>query len=181
MKYYWKYFLLSTFYRLKICDFDEITNSVSYNHIVSCKNSILDNNNSKFYFYNDMSNLSCSQITRRRLIEIITLLWTLIEISEQSKKNKLNCENDETKQFITKRKKQLVNNFAFISISTNDMFRIMIVCIEKNLDQNKMTIRLTSNIEDFSRITKNFKNIARTLQKTSLKDMIVLIQRIENR
>lgn len=125
-----------------------------------------------------MSNLSCSQTTRRRLIETITLLWTLTEISEQSKENKLDCGNDEVKQLTTEREKRLADSFAFISASTNDMFRVMAICIEENPDQNEMTIRLASNTGDLSRVTEDFKDIAHTLQKTALKDMIVLIQQI---
>lgn len=97
-----------------------------------------------------------------------------------NQKKNLNCENDEIKQLITERKKQFIDSFAFISISTNDMFRIMIICIKENPDQNEMIIRLISNIGNLSRVTKDFKNIAHTFQKTALKDMIVLVQQIED-
>lgn len=161
-----------------------VTNSVSRNHtssdfdVVPCRVSILDNSHPKIYFSNDMSNLSCSQITRRRLIETITLLWTLTEVPEQPKENKLDCGNDEAKQLTTEREKQLADSFAFISASTDDMLRVMAVCIEEDPDQGGMTIRLASNTGDLSRTIEGFKGIARTLQKAALKGMTVLVQRI---
>ena len=125
-----------------------------------------------------MSNLSCSHTARRHLIETITLLWTLTEVPEQPKENKLDCINDKAKQLTVERERQLADSFAFISASTDDMLRVMAVCIEEDPDQGGMTIRLASNTGDLSGITEGFKGIACTLQKAALKGMTVLVQRI---
>lgn len=123
-----------------------------------------------------MSDLSFGQTTRKRLVENITLLWTLNEVPESPKENKLSCENDEAQQLTPEREKQLADSFAFISASTDDMLRVMAVSIEEDFDKRGMTIRLASNTGDLSRITEDFNGIANTLEKAALRGMTGLAQ-----
>ena len=123
-----------------------------------------------------MSDLSFTQKTRKRLVENITLLWTLNEVPESPKENKLSCENDEAQQLAPEREKQLADSFAFISALTDDMLRVMAVSIEEDFDKRGMTIRLASNTGDLSRITEDFNGIANTLEKAALRGMTGLAQ-----
>jgi len=118
-----------------------------------------------------MSSLSFSQTIRTRLIENITLLYTLTEVPEQPKENVLSCGNDEARQLTPERERQLADSFAFISASTDDMLRVMAVCVEEDPDKMGMTIRLASNTGDISRITEGFNGIANTLGKAALRGM----------
>ncbi len=103
------------------------------------------------------------------MIENITLLRTLNEFPEVPKENALNCETDETRQLTPERERQLVDNFAFISASTDDILRVMAVCVEESSDQQGMTIRLASNTGDLTPIVQGFQVMARTLEKAALR------------
>lgn len=111
------------------------------------------------------------KLTRQRMIENITMLWTLNEVPERPKENVINCWADETRQLTFERERQLVDNFAFISASTDDMLRVMAVCVEESPDQQGMTVRLASNIGDLSRTLECFKGIAGTLERAALRGM----------
>ena len=111
---------------------------------------------------------------QQRMIENITLLWTLNEVPELPKENALKCKTDETRQLIPERERQLVDNFAFISASTDDMLRVIAVCVEESSDQQGMTIRLASNTGDLTPVVEGFQVIARTLEKAALRGMNLL-------
>ena len=123
-----------------------------------------------------MSNPFSGQIIRKRLVENITLLWTLTEVPEQPKEHKLSCGNDEARQLSSERERQLADSFAFISASTDDMLRVMAVCVEEDPDKMGMTIRLASNTGDLSRITEGFNGIANALERAALRGMAGLAQ-----
>jgi len=108
-------------------------------------------------------------LTRQRMIENITMLWTLNEVPEPPKENAIDCSANETRQLTPARERQLVDNLAFISASTDDMLRVMAVCIEERSDQQGMTIRLASNTGDLSPTVKSFEVIACTLERAALR------------
>ena len=112
---------------------------------------------------------TCSINHDSRLIENITLLWTVTEVPEQPKENRFQCEHDKTRQLTPEREKQLAESFAFISASTDDMLRVMAVCVEEDLDGVGMTIRLASNTGDLSRVVAGLTGIAGTLEKAALR------------
>lgn len=116
-----------------------------------------------------IAGLSAGQKIQKRLVENITLLWAMCEIPDLPKENKLHSSHDERRQLSLDREQQLVDNFAFISASTDNMLRVMAVCIEEDPDQNGMTIRLASNTGDLSPVIQGFKDIARTLEQASSK------------
>ena len=104
-------------------------------------------------------------------MENVTLLWTLNEVPEVPQENVLNCETDETRQLTPEQERQLVDNLAFISAATDNMLRVMAVCIEESADQQGMTIRLASNTGDLTPIVEGFQVIARTIEKAALRGM----------
>ena len=92
-----------------------------------------------------LARLSSCQKNQKRLVDNITLLWALCETPDQPKENELHGSHGEGRQLPLDRKKQLVESFAFISASTDDMLRVMAVSIEEDPDKIRMTIRLASN------------------------------------
>ena len=91
------------------------------------------------------------------------------ETPDQPKENELRRSYDEGRQLSPDRERQLVDSFAFISASTDNMLRVMAVCIEEDPDKTGMTIRLASNTGDLSYVTQGFNSIARILEQASLK------------
>ena len=116
-----------------------------------------------------MLSLSCNHVNRQRLVENITLLWTLNEIPEQPKDNILICEDDRIRQLTLERERQLADSFAFISALTDNMLHVMAVAIEKDADGNGITIRLASNTGDLSSIKEALGGIAKTLEKAAIR------------
>lgn len=114
-----------------------------------------------------MSSSSSHHATRQRLVEDITLLWTLNEVPEPPKENSSRREDDETRQLTLERERQLADSFAFISASTDDMLRVMAVSIEEDADRNGITIRLASNTGDLSSTKEGLDDIARTVEKAA--------------
>ncbi len=117
----------------------------------------------------DMAMLSPGQKAQKRLVENITLLWTLCEVPGQAKENRVRGGHDKGRQLPCERERQLVDSFAFISATTDDPLRVMAVCIEEDSDKTGMTIRLASNTGDLSLVTQGFDGIARTLEQASLR------------
>ena len=103
------------------------------------------------------------------MIENITLLWTLNEIPEEPKENVIDHGTDGMRQLTLEREIQLASNFAFISASTDNMLRVMAVCIEERSDHQGLTIRLASNIGDLSRTMESFNDIVDTIERAALR------------
>ncbi|KAL8724139.1 MAG: hypothetical protein Q9166_008112 [cf. Caloplaca sp. 2 TL-2023] len=116
-----------------------------------------------------MAGLSSGQKIQKLLVENITLLWALCETPDQPKENEIRGSYDEGRQLSLDRERQLVDSFAFISASTDNMLRVMAICIEEDPDRIGMTIRLASNTGDLSHVTQGFNGIARTLEQASLR------------
>ena len=114
-----------------------------------------------------MTKLSSGQKIQKRLVENITLLWTLCETPASPKENKLGGAQDEGRQLSWDRERQLVDSFAFISASTDDMLRVMAVCIEEDPDKQGLTLRLASNTGDLSHVIRGFDGIARSLEQAT--------------
>ena len=114
-----------------------------------------------------MAKLSSGQKVQKRLVENVTLLWTLCEIPGQPKENRIRGGRDEGRLLPWARERQLVDSFAFISASTDDMLRVMAVCIEEDPDKSGMTVRLASNTGDLLNVTQGLNGIARCLEQAS--------------
>lgn len=114
-----------------------------------------------------MTKLSSGQKVQKRLVENITLLRTLCEIPGHPKENKIDGGYDKGRQLPRDRERQLVDSFAFISASTDDMSRVMAVCIEEDPDKQGMTLQLASNTGDLSHVVRGFNGIARSLEQAT--------------
>ena len=127
-----------------------------------------------------MVKLSSGQNVQKRLVENITLLWTLCKVSDHSKENQIRGGHDEGRQLSLDRETQLAESFAFLSATTDDKRRVMAVCIEEDADKIGMTIRLASNTGDLSRVTQGFNSIARTLEQAALRSRARLLLKRED-
>ena len=123
-----------------------------------------------------MAELSSGQKVQKRLVENITLLWTLCDVPGQPKENKIHRGLDKGRQLPPDRERQLIDSFAFISASTDDMLRVMAVSIEEDPDKSGMTVRLASNTGDLSDVTQGFKGIARILEQASLRSSHIFLK-----
>ena len=115
----------------------------------------------------NMSSSSSNHANRQRLVENITLLWTLNEIPEQPRENVPCHENDGSRQLTPERERQVADSFAFISASTDNMRRVMAVAVEEEADGKGMTIRFASNTGDSSSLKESLGDIATTLEKAA--------------
>lgn len=106
---------------------------------------------------------------KRRLVENVTMLWTLNDLPEQPKDNTVRRESVENRQLAPERERQLAENFSFISAATDNMRRVMAVCVEEDSDKKGITIRLASNTGDLSTIKEQLDGIAKTLETAALR------------
>lgn len=62
------------------------------------------------------------------------------------------------------REKQIVEDLAFLSATTDDSANVVAVCLEEARDRRSCTIRLTSNNGDIDRVMRGFMLIAKILE-----------------
>ena len=112
--------------------------------------------------------------THKSLMEAITLLYMLNECPESPK------ENQQSKTFSVlssiyqlpfQREKQIVEDLAFLSATTNDSANVTAVCLEEACDRRSCTIRLTSNNGDIDEVVHGFKLIAKILEQGALRGL----------
>lgn len=85
------------------------------------------------------------KVPRHRLMETITLLWTLNEVPEDPKENELPSDAATSRQLTLERERSIGEILAFLSATNDDPLRVMAVCIQENQDRQTLTIRLASN------------------------------------
>ena len=106
-------------------------------------------------------------VPRKRLIENITLLWTLNEIIEDPRQNMLPDNGKCWRQLPIERERTIADLLAFLSATHDDNCKITAVCIEENPDHKHLTIRLSSNTGDSSYVKNGFGGIARILEQAN--------------
>ncbi|KAL9099016.1 MAG: hypothetical protein Q9163_005423 [Psora crenata] len=101
-------------------------------------------------------------------MEAITLLYMLNECPESPKDNqpsKSLSVLSSIYQLPFQREKQIVENLAFLSATTNDPAKVMAVCLEEARDHRSCTIRLTSNTGGIDKVVLGFKLMAKILEQ----------------
>lgn len=117
--------------------------------------------------------MDSSQAIRRRLAENCIFLFAVNEIPGKPEECELPAE-DSSRQLPVVREKQLAEDFAFISASTDDMHKVMAIGLEEDSDRKGMTIRLASNTGDLSEVKEGFESIANILQRAATRCMLSL-------
>ena len=108
--------------------------------------------------------------SHKNLMEAITLLYMLNECPESPKDNQQSqtlSALSSIYQLPFQREKQIVENLAFLSDTTNDPARVMAVCLEEARDRGSCKIRLTSNTGDIDEVVLGFKLMAKILEKAA--------------
>jgi hypothetical protein len=108
-----------------------------------------------------------SGISRKRLIQNITLLWTMNQVPEKPKENHLVSDNNKTHRLTLERENEIVGNLAFLSATTDDNLKIMAACVEEDENGEAITIRVASNTGDLAEIVKGFETLGRILERAA--------------
>lgn len=81
----------------------------------------------------------------------------------------LPSNSDSTRQLTIERERDLADCFAFLSARTDDMMKVMAVCVEEDLDHAGLTIRMAANTGPLTDVEKGLRNIAILLETASLR------------
>lgn len=103
-------------------------------------------------------------VPRSRLMENITLLWTLNKIIEPPRENLIYDDKKSWRQLPIEREKTVADLLAFLSATNDDNCNIMAVCIEEHPRHNHLTIRMASNTRDCLDVKDSFDKIVRILE-----------------
>lgn len=114
------------------------------------------------------------QSTQQCLIENITLLWTVNEVPGYPETHVMDRTNNDGRHLTLKRERQLAENFAFLSASTDNMLRVMALCVEEDLDKKGMTIRLASNTGELLSTKAGLQRITAVLETSANRGMPLL-------
>jgi hypothetical protein len=106
-------------------------------------------------------------ITRRELLQSISLLRILNEVPEPPSQNVPSSENDSTRCLNVFREKKIASNLAFLSATSYNNKEIMAVCVEEHRNGHEITIRVASNTGDLSRVIAGLQKLARVLEQAS--------------
>lgn len=104
-------------------------------------------------------------VPRKRLMENITLLWSLNEIVKPPGNNFLRESEHSWRQLPMEIEKTIADLLAFLSATHDDNCMIRAVCIEESRNHNQLTIRVASNKGDCSYVTNGFDEMAKILQE----------------
>ena len=105
-----------------------------------------------------------SFIGQLRLVENVTFQYVLNDIAGPEKENPAACGEDVARQLTVQRERQLAEGFAYIAATTDDMYRVMGVCIEEYPDQRGITVRLASNTGDSSNVVAGLRGTLSMLE-----------------
>ncbi|KAM5469181.1 hypothetical protein MauCBS54593_004533 [Microsporum audouinii] len=108
--------------------------------------------------------------TRSQLQQSINSLWRVNEIPEAPTENSASFGIDPIRHLSFAREKEIVNNLAFLSATTDDSRRVMAVCIEESISGEGVTIRITSNTGDLSAVTAGFRRLAEVLERAARRE-----------
>ena len=115
-----------------------------------------------------MNTIMSRGTSHKSLMEAITLLYMLNEFPESPKDNQQPNSfsiPSSIYQLPFQREKQIVENLAVLSATTNDSAKVMAVCLEEARDRRSCTIRLTSNNGDIDEVMLGFKLMAKILEQ----------------
>lgn len=108
--------------------------------------------------------------SHKSLMAAITILYMLNECPESPQDN----QQPQTPSILSsiyqlpfQREKQIVENLAFLSATTNGPARVMAVCLEEARDRGSCKIRLTSNTGDIDEVVLGFKLMAKILEQAA--------------
>jgi len=122
-----------------------------------------------------MNNAIFRSTYHESLMKVVTLLYMLNQFPESPKDNQQPQALPTLHQLSFQREKEIVDNLAFLSATTDDSTRVMAVCLEEARDRSSCTIRLTSNTDGLDEVVYGFKLIARILERAASRGLVCCI------
>lgn len=119
-----------------------------------------------------MESLAWGSVNLKRLAENITLLRLLNEEPEQPAENPLPqhfLQGTElpARRLTIERERDLVDNLAFLSASSDHPGKVMAVCVEEHQDAEGLTIRMAANTGDLQPVIEGFVRMAAILERAA--------------
>ena len=118
-----------------------------------------------------MSTYTWDRETYIQLRENVILLERLSKEPERPTENPLPQLSSQpqgpVRQLTFQRERDLVDNLAFISASSDDSKKVVAVCIEEHSNGQGSSIRVAINDGDISELSTGLKRIARTLERAA--------------
>ncbi len=108
-----------------------------------------------------------SAISRKRLMQNIALLEVLNRVPEKPKENLLISNNNSPHRLTLERENEIVGNLAFLSATTDNILKVMAICIEEDQGTDAITIRVASNTGDLTEVVTGFEALARILERAA--------------
>jgi hypothetical protein len=106
-------------------------------------------------------------ITRQQLLQSISLFQTLDQVPEPPKENIITSEIESGYCLNISREKEIAGNLAFLSAVSDNVRRVMAVCLEEHRNEAEITIRVASNTGDLSKVVEGFEKIAKVLEQAA--------------
>ena len=109
----------------------------------------------------------------RNLMEVIVLLYMLNQFPENERGNQQpqGLPMSSLYQLPLQCEKEVVDNLAFLSATTNDSTRVTAVCLEESADHRSCIIRLASNTGNLDEVAHGLEHVARVLQQAASRGM----------
>jgi hypothetical protein len=97
----------------------------------------------------------------------------LNQVPEKPKENILRLR-DSVRRLSIAREKEIVNNLAFLSATSDNSLRVMAVCLEEHVNGTGITIRIASNTGDLREVISGFKTLASSLEQAARRGNTIL-------
>lgn len=108
-----------------------------------------------------------SGISRKHLMQNITLLRSLSQVPKKPEENHIFSDADTTCRLTIERENEIVGYLAFLLATTDDILKVIAVCVEEDDSGEAITICIASNTRDLSEVVKGFTRLARILEKAA--------------
>jgi hypothetical protein len=106
-------------------------------------------------------------ITHLELQETITALFNLTEIPEEPQENLMKSNVCSPHRLSILQEYRIASNLAFLSATSDDVLKVMAVCIEEHRITDEITIRIASNTGNISEVIRGFEVIAKILKEAA--------------
>ncbi|KFY23502.1 hypothetical protein V491_02510, partial [Pseudogymnoascus sp. VKM F-3775] len=103
--------------------------------------------------------------TRSKLQNSITSLRKVHTVLEAPTENLINGTIDSTHRLSPLLEKDIASNLAFLSVTSDDVRKVMAVCVEEHANGQGITIRIASNTGDPLAAADGFKKLGKILEQ----------------
>lgn len=108
-----------------------------------------------------------SSITPEELRQSISSLKQLSEVPGPPKEHDLVLDAGSAHHLSIERENEIASNLAFLAATSDDIQKVMAVCIEEHRNGEGITIQVASNSGDLSEVTAGFGKLGLILEKAA--------------